>query len=937
MGKNCLQLELKPLGSGVYPTRLLLTSALDVRVVDLELTAQTLTQQFSLEFACAARQSITQDVPLVNTSSVQAMAVQATLEGRGFYISGPKDVSVSPASTAGFPLQFKPTQPGEHKGTLTLTILATGERNVYALTGRATEPLAEGHIIIETQARKPASRSLAVPNVGSSSGPVDYMVLCDIDNVSGSPTVKAAPGQAASYKVTACPQQAGTFLGSISFKSADGQTIWFVLEVKATEPDPVGNIQVSAKVHTAVDIKVPLSNPLTTTPVTLKISYSDPECLLGPTAFDLAPGGSGILEFYYAPLRAGRMAGTLKISNEELGDFWYQLQLTAEPAVPRALPEVSAPLGGGLKSPEGGGQILKVDNPVGRAMSLSATSSNPRVFKVYPTTAVIPPFGTINLSLDFLPLSIEILEQASIHIEGSDASSTSSPAAAAAAAASTSVSSSASSSTPICIWDYVATGRGAPPAPPKPGQAPATTLTAAVGSTGQGWVTWHNPFSEPVDVSVSLASPHPPEIVFALEEVHAEGGGGRGGGSYVTVQAYAALRIPATFRPTSVRPVETQVIITLVLTPGGDRLPPKTLTASPTYGSPGAPPLRWQLVVKGMTEALQPQRTLKGGGTGLSSSSPVAVATTTSGANPSAFKFRCKAKSIVEETMEVVLNGLASVGPEDVFSHTLVVPPELKQELIDSGALQVTLAMGSRLSRPDQPLTFAVRFAPQRAINAEVELVVTKSSGGRWRFDLQLQATKADLDAFVTIEAGVQQTRSVPIYLYGPSDPSAPPTTFTASFSSDTPLTFSVMPGRGTLAPSPRRGGSEEGEVAKEEGVSELSIGAASPSVDPSSSAALWVSYTCKEMVGKAIKGRLIIQTTAGGDGGGGVGSQQTYMVELRGGMPTYVPPLASRVAVTVDSRLSPELEARLKKAKEGTKKNVVAMNAQRLTGGGRK
>ncbi len=38
----------------------MLTSPLDVRVVDLELTAQTMTQSFVLEFHTAARQAITQ-------------------------------------------------------------------------------------------------------------------------------------------------------------------------------------------------------------------------------------------------------------------------------------------------------------------------------------------------------------------------------------------------------------------------------------------------------------------------------------------------------------------------------------------------------------------------------------------------------------------------------------------------------------------------------------------------------------------------------------------------------------------------------------------------------------------------------------------------------------------------------------------------------------
>ena len=116
--RNCLRLGLKPIGSGVYPTRLLLTSSVDVRVVDLEVTAQNMTQKFSLEFSCAARQLITQEVPLINTSPGQSMSVSASLEGKGFSISGSKEVTVPAGGTGGIMLQFKPTQPGDHKGKI---------------------------------------------------------------------------------------------------------------------------------------------------------------------------------------------------------------------------------------------------------------------------------------------------------------------------------------------------------------------------------------------------------------------------------------------------------------------------------------------------------------------------------------------------------------------------------------------------------------------------------------------------------------------------------------------------------------------------------------------------------------------------------------------------------------------------------------------------
>lgn len=44
--------------------------------------------------------------------------------------------------------------PGDYKGQLELAIPSTGERNVYNLTGRASEPLSEGHIVIECQVRR---------------------------------------------------------------------------------------------------------------------------------------------------------------------------------------------------------------------------------------------------------------------------------------------------------------------------------------------------------------------------------------------------------------------------------------------------------------------------------------------------------------------------------------------------------------------------------------------------------------------------------------------------------------------------------------------------------------------------------------------------------------------------------------------------------------
>lgn len=47
----------------------------------------------------------------------------------------------------------------------------------------------------------------------------------------------------------AAPQKSGTYMGSITFKTPDGQTLWYVLEVRASEPAEVATIEVNAQVR----------------------------------------------------------------------------------------------------------------------------------------------------------------------------------------------------------------------------------------------------------------------------------------------------------------------------------------------------------------------------------------------------------------------------------------------------------------------------------------------------------------------------------------------------------------------------------------------------------------------------------------------------------------------------------------------------------------
>jgi hypothetical protein len=94
---------------------------------------------------------VLQDVPLVNSSD-SALTATATLTGKGY--SGPRELTVPAKGTGAYQLSFCPPGSGTFSGTLELFIAATGERNVYTLLGKGSEPLAEGHIVVECQVWK---------------------------------------------------------------------------------------------------------------------------------------------------------------------------------------------------------------------------------------------------------------------------------------------------------------------------------------------------------------------------------------------------------------------------------------------------------------------------------------------------------------------------------------------------------------------------------------------------------------------------------------------------------------------------------------------------------------------------------------------------------------------------------------------------------------
>lgn len=56
-----------------------------------------------------------------------------------------------------------------------------------------------------------------------------------------------------------------------------------------------------------------------------------------------------------------------------------------------------------------------------------------------------------------------------------------------------------------------------------------------------------------------------------------------------------------------------------------------------------------------------------------------------------------------------------------------------------------------RIHSPDDPLEFVLRFEPLRPYKTSCEFVVYKSTGGRWKFNMILEAHEPEVDDVISI------------------------------------------------------------------------------------------------------------------------------------------------------------------------------------------
>lgn len=490
---NSIRVELNPKGAGLYPVRVKLTSVNDVRVYDLTFEATKAGMVSKLEFDCPARHQVQQEIPLVNHSD-KPLQVRANIQGETFF--GPAQLTIDPGLTLMYPLSCRTNAPGNYYGKLELqarvgsawlgcpaagaavrgpprspsqawgrslpTICAprapqipsTGELNIYELRGTATAPLAEQHMELTCQARTESSLLLTVPNIKQTA--TSYQVLADLPFLTGDPVLDVPAGSKGTYELKIRPQRSGKYLGSVMFSIDKNNYVWFTMDITVETPPATDSMVVECGMREAVQLEIPLENPVDRN-ITFAVTLEGAS-LIGPKDIRLLPSQKASYRLYCSPLLAGFEACKVRFNNEELGEFWYHVDVQAAQPPPTNVPIERCELGRSRRIE------VPVSNPLDAEVTFAVAVDNTSAFAVASPTLTLGPFASAVAAVDYIPSALGEVDEGVLRLTHKRAG----------------------------IFEFRIAGEGT-----KPGDMGEVAITSVVGQTGTGMVVWSNPFRMP--------------------------------------------------------------------------------------------------------------------------------------------------------------------------------------------------------------------------------------------------------------------------------------------------------------------------------------------------------------------------------------------------------------------------------------------------------
>ncbi|KAK2949545.1 putative Cilia- and flagella-associated protein 47 [Blattamonas nauphoetae] len=207
-GRVRLPFSFRPKQAGEYMCRVVLKSALDLRIFDIKGIAQSPGMEATIDLQTIARKPVSQEIPITNPTLTE-WVMKCTLTptsgsagaGNQAVFTGPSELKINPRSTAMYKLVFAPKK--AVNATCDLAIVNTvqsssstpstaADKFSFHIRGVADDPPADGHIEVDTVARVEQKRKIVVPMANP--GHINkYRVVCDVPSCSGEGTFSVYP------------------------------------------------------------------------------------------------------------------------------------------------------------------------------------------------------------------------------------------------------------------------------------------------------------------------------------------------------------------------------------------------------------------------------------------------------------------------------------------------------------------------------------------------------------------------------------------------------------------------------------------------------------------------------------------------------------------------------------------------------------------------
>lgn len=724
---------------GHFDCQILLKSAGDIRLYQIECTAIPEFSNTCIEFETPVLQKCTQDIPIINPTN-HAWNLKVKIVGETF--TGPAKLFVPAKSTIDYPVTYQPTMEEDTEGQLILSEAGGNDQIVY-LKGHATEPLALGEIVIDSEVRGKTTRVLKVPNPTKKR--LMYEVHSNLPFMSGFDHISVSSGHVGHYHLDVVPIKCGTFQGVINFVAGKsifrevdsdgdeaygsdescneyyGYRVWYILKVNVKAGPPVATMNIKCPCQKTTLINVNVTNP-TNHNLTLEVTINGPD-LQGPSSLYVKAGQKEVYNLTFAPTIILKKTGSLRFFHEYIGEFWYNLNLKSEPPATVELPDMECKLGMSVSQ-----NIVLPNNSNEMWEMFPIISDKSFHLSNYPEDKWpirLAPHSVITMKLTFAPSTLTHKE-------------------------------------PRCDIAFACQQQGRISYMVKgcvllPSKNPPTNFSAVTGQSNSGIVKFYNPLDEIVYVNLKLKDEGREKAdgnlvkSFLIHLTQRDS---------IVLSPHQTLDIPVIFTPTDHNTHYAECVVSVHQT---------NTALQPADGT--LPTIDWCFPLIGIPEYIQLNQM------------PVTSLT-------------CKMRKKLKTQLEIIIN-LNLESRENVISARVLNPdefislsktyghkqsntiPEISYEFqfpnqqanFDLKNIIVINLLESvkDLNSSDAILIFEIEFHPMKCLEQCGHLVIFKERGCLWRFPILFSSGDPDIDDVIRIEAKAMYKQvTINFYLKAP-------------------------------------------------------------------------------------------------------------------------------------------------------------------------